>query len=78
MDEGRRLQTLRIGSHDEERPDACQRHYGVMPVKGAFAGPHHEIYLSAARKTPPEKLKTIQRPPVRSVEGHAQWPPTTA
>jgi hypothetical protein len=38
----------------------------VMPAQGlTFAGPHHEIYLSDARKTAPEKLKTILRQPVR-------------
>jgi hypothetical protein len=28
-------------------------------------GLHHEIYLSDFRKTPPEKLKTILREPVK-------------
>ena len=27
--------------------------------------PHHEIYLSDARKTAPDKLKTVIRHPVR-------------
>jgi len=28
-------------------------------------GRHHEIYLSDARRVPPEKLKTILRMPVK-------------
>jgi hypothetical protein len=28
---------------------------------------HHEIYLSDPRKTPPEKLKTVIRHPVRKI-----------
>lgn len=28
---------------------------------------HHEIYLSDARKTPPEKLKTVIRHPIRQL-----------
>jgi hypothetical protein len=36
-----------------------------MPANGfGFAGPHHEIYLSDARRVAPEKLKTILRQPV--------------
>ncbi len=31
----------------------------------AFAGRHHEIYLSDPRRVPPERLKTILRHPVR-------------
>jgi hypothetical protein len=38
-----------------------------MPAMGmTFAGPHHEIYLGDPRRTPPQKLKTILRQPVRS------------
>jgi hypothetical protein len=66
LDEGRCLQTLHIGSYDDEGPTLAKLHNEIMPAKGVtFAGPHHEIYLSDARKTPPEKLKTILRQPVR-------------
>ena len=65
LDEGRCLQTLHIGSYDDEGPTLAKLHNEIMPAKGVtFAGPHHEIYLSDARKTPPEKLKTILRQPV--------------
>jgi hypothetical protein len=72
LDEGRCLQTLHIGSYDDEGPTLGRLHNEIMPAKGVtFAGPHHEIYLSDPRKTPPEKLKTILRQPVRRAEGHA-------
>lgn len=65
-EEGLCLQRLHIGSYDEEGPVLHELHARVMPANGfTFNGPHHEIYLSDARKTPPEKLKTILRQPVR-------------
>lgn len=66
LDERRCLQTLHVGSYDNERPTLARLHDEIMPAIGVtFAGPHHEIYLSDARKTPPEKLRTILRQPVR-------------
>lgn len=66
LNEGRCLQTLHIGSYDDEGPILAKLHDEVMPAQRlTFAGPHHEIYLSDPRKTPPEKLKTILRQPVR-------------
>jgi hypothetical protein len=66
LDEGRCLQTLHIGSYDAEGPALTRLHDEIMPIEGlTFAGHHHEIYLSDARKTAPEKLKTILRQPVR-------------
>ena len=67
LDEGRCLQTLHVGSYDDEGPTLAKLHNEIMPEKGlTFAGPHHEIYLSDARKTPPEKLRAILRQPVKS------------
>jgi hypothetical protein len=43
-------------------------HHQFIPEQGLeMAGKHHEIYLSDARRTPPEKLKTVLRQPVRVV-----------
>jgi hypothetical protein len=68
LDEGRCLQTLHTGSYDDEGPTLAKLHKEIMPANGVtFSGPHHEIYLSDARKTPPEKLRTILRQPVKSV-----------
>jgi hypothetical protein len=64
--EGLSLQTLHVGSYDEEGPVLARLHGEVMPDKGmAFNGPHHEIYLSDPRKTEPARLKTILRQPVK-------------
>jgi hypothetical protein len=64
--EGLSLQTLHVGSYDEEGPILARLHGEVMPNKGmAFNGPHHEIYLSDPRKTDSAKLKTILRQPVK-------------
>jgi len=66
LNEGCCLQTLHIGSYDDEGPILAMLHDEVMPAQGfTFAGPHHEIYLSDPRKTAPERLKTILRQPVR-------------
>jgi hypothetical protein len=63
--EGRALQTLHVGSYDDEGPTLARLHDEIMPAHGlTFAGPHHEIYLSDPRKTVPANLKTILRQPV--------------
>jgi hypothetical protein len=65
-DEGLSLQTLHVGSYDEEGPVLARLHDVVMPNMGmVFNGPHHEIYLSDPRKTAAAKLKTILRQPVK-------------
>ncbi|MFO1104054.1 MAG: GyrI-like domain-containing protein [Methylocystis sp.] len=67
FNEGRCLQTPHIGGYDDEGQTLARLHNEIMPAKDAtFAGPHHEIYLSDARRTPPEKLKTILRQPIKS------------
>lgn len=64
--EGPSAQILHIGSYDGEAPTLARLHDEWMPQRGlAFAGDHHEIYLSDARRTAPEKLRTILRQPVR-------------
>lgn len=65
-EEGACLQTLHVGSYDDEGPVLAKLHDEVMPADGlTFNGPHHEIYLSDARKVAPEKLRTILRQPVK-------------
>jgi hypothetical protein len=64
--EGLSLQTIHIGSYDDEGSVLAQLHDEVMPNKGmTFNGPHHEIYLSDPRKTEAANLKTILRQPVK-------------
>jgi hypothetical protein len=66
LDEGLSVQILHIDRYDDEAPTLDRLHHEYMPANGfGFAGPHHEIYLSDARRVAPEKLKTILRQPVR-------------
>jgi hypothetical protein len=55
-------------SYANEAPVLARLHHEFMPNHGlTFNGKHREICLSDARKTAPEKLKTIPRQPVRPV-----------
>lgn len=65
LKEGLSVQTLHIGPYDAEGPVLEKMHHGYIPEHSLrMTGRHHEIYLSDARRTPPEKLKTILRQPV--------------
>lgn len=65
MTEGLCLQTLHIGSYDDEAPVLAHLHDELMPELGfTWNGRHHEIYLGDPRRTAPEKLRTILRQPV--------------
>lgn len=67
LTEGRSVQILHVGSYDDEGPTLARLHSEFIPEHGlTFNGDHHEIYLSDARRTAPEKLKTILRQPVRA------------
>lgn len=73
LHEGRSVQILHIGSYDDEAPTLARLHDEWMPQQGlTFNGPHHEVYLSDARRTSPEKLRTVLRQPVRPVEGERE------
>lgn len=67
--EGLCVQCLHTGSYDDEpatlaRMRAFMEQEAFLPdMEGSRA--HHEIYLSDPRKTPPERLKTVLRIPVR-------------
>lgn len=68
LSEGRCVQTLHVGSYDDEAGLLAQMHQEFIPGNGfAMAGTHHEIYLSDSRKVAPDKLRTILRQPVRRV-----------
>lgn len=70
LDEGRCVQTLHIGSYDDEGPILARLHDDYLPDRGLRpAGLHHEIYLSDVRRTEPAKLRTILRQPVAAVDG---------
>jgi len=65
FDEGLCVQTLHVGPYDDEGPVLDAMHHDVIPGHGLrMTGKHHEIYLSDARRTAPERLRTILRQPV--------------
>ncbi|MCU4672661.1 GyrI-like domain-containing protein [Microbacterium fluvii] len=65
LDEGLVVQTLHVGSYDDEAPVLARLHDEFLPAEGlTLRGCHHEIYLNDARRTAPEKLRTILRQPV--------------
>lgn len=66
LTEGRCVQTLHVGSYDDESAVLAQMHDEVIAgLHLTLTGKHHEIYLSDARRTAPSKLRTILRQPVR-------------
>ncbi|MBK8460901.1 MAG: GyrI-like domain-containing protein [Micropruina sp.] len=68
LSEGLCVQTLHVGSFDDEADVLAQMHDRFIPDNGLrMVGKHHEIYLSDPRKTAPEKLRTILRQPVRNI-----------
>jgi hypothetical protein len=69
LDEGTCLQTLHVGPYDEEAAVLARLHEHEVPERGLrLTGRHHEIYLSDARRTAPDALRTILRQPVARVE----------
>lgn len=67
LSEGRCVQTLHVGSFDDEGPVLAHMHDEFIPRNGLqVTGTHHEIYLSDPRRTAPEKRRTILRQPVTS------------
>ena len=68
LDEGLCVQTLHVGSYDDEAGVLDALHHTFIPESGLrMTGRHHEIYLSDARRTAPEQLRTILRQPVERV-----------
>ena len=68
-DEGLCVQCMHLGPYDEE-PATVERMHRFAEEQGFMPDlteqrRHHEIYLSDARKVPPEKLKTVIRHPIR-------------
>lgn len=65
--EGRSVQTLHIGSYDDEAEVLRRLHGEYIPDSGLrMTGKHHEIYLSDPRRVEPSKLRTILRQPVET------------
>lgn len=67
-EEGLCVQTLHVGSYDDEGPVLAAMHEDVIPARGLrMTGVHHEIYLSDPRRTPAHRLRTILRQPVEAL-----------
>lgn len=65
LSEGRCVQTLHLGSFDDEAGVLARMHHEFIPDNGLrMTGRHHEIYLSDFRRVAPEKRRTILRQPV--------------
>ena len=65
LSEGRCVQTLHVGSFDDEADVLTRMHHEFIPGNGLrMDGKHHEIYLSDFRKVRPDKRRTILRQPV--------------
>lgn len=65
LTEGQCIQTLHLGSFDDEAEVLAKMHDDFIPSHGLkLSGKHHEIYLSDPRRTEPAKLRTILRQPV--------------
>lgn len=67
--EGRSVQALHVGSYDTETALLARMHDEFIPARGLrMTGRHHEIYLSDARRVPPERRRTILRQPVEPAD----------
>ncbi|MDE7429380.1 MAG: GyrI-like domain-containing protein, partial [Lachnospiraceae bacterium] len=69
LEEGLCVQCMHIGAYDDE-PETVAMMDGYLRANGYendFTADrlHHEIYLSDARRVPPEKRKTVIRHPIR-------------
>lgn len=63
--EARCVQTLHVGSFDDEAAVLARLHEEIIPGAGLrMVGKHHEIYLSDVRRVAPSRRRTILRQPV--------------
>ncbi len=67
LSEGRCVQTLHVGSYDDEGAVLARMHEEFIPDHGlCMVGKHHEIYLNDPRRVSADRLRTILRQPVRA------------
>ncbi len=62
--EGTCVQVMYYGAYADEGPTIANMHAFAKEQGYRLDGKHHEIYMNDARKTAPEKLKTIIRQPI--------------
>lgn len=66
--EGLSVQTLHVGSYDDEAPVIERMHDFAAAHGHALRGKHHEIYLGDPRKVEAAKLRTVLRQPVATAD----------
>lgn len=66
LDEGPSIQTLHVGPYSAEPETIAKLMEYAKEKRLTITGKHHEIYMSDPRRTPPQKLKTILRYPVKT------------
>jgi hypothetical protein len=64
-DEGNVVQVLRLGSLVTTEKAMAELHEFIDNLHFECTGKYHEIYLSDPLRTPPDRLKTILRQPIR-------------
>lgn len=65
LEEGKCVQTLHIGSFDDEASVLDEMHHEFISAQGfKMTKKHHEIYFSDFRKVEAGKLRTVLRQPV--------------
>ena len=62
--EGLSAQIMHLGPYSEEGPTIKRLHEFIQEEGYRLRGRHHEIYMSDARRSKPENIKTIIRQPV--------------
>ena len=68
LEEGGCVQTLHLGSFDDETETLDRMHHQFIRGSGlTMTGKHHEIYFSDFRRTDPSNLRTILRQPVTAI-----------
>ena len=71
IDEGACVQIMHLGAFDDEPATVAlmDEYLAAKGYENDFSDTrlHHEIYLSDARKVPPENWKTVIRHPVRKI-----------
>ena len=73
LEEGLCVQVMHIGPFDDEPATVAlmDAYMGAAGYENDFTPTrlHHEIYLSDARRIPPERWKTVIRHPIRKIAG---------
>jgi hypothetical protein len=65
--EGHCAQILHLGPYATEAPTIARLHDYIAHLGYVRHGKHHEIYLGDARRSAPDRLKTIIRQPIAEV-----------